>query len=148
MKRVLIVDDDRDITEALGELLEDKYDVKLAFDGSEALQILLAGGVDAMVLDLMMPTSGETVMAELKARGIEIPVIFASSVTNLKERAQRCGAADFIAKPFDVESLEEKLARICAARALSAADAVRPMPPPPVWTASGDQVHAPPAAGE
>ena len=112
MKRVLIVDDDRDITEALGELLEDKYDVKLAFDGSEALQILLAGGVDAMVLDLMMPTSGETLMAELKARGIEIPVIFTSSAMNLEERAQQSGAADFIAKPFDVESLEEKLARI------------------------------------
>ena len=112
MKRVLIVDDDRDITEALGELLEDKYEVRLAFDGSEALGILLDEDVDAVVLDLMMPTSGETLMKELKARGIEVPVIFASSATNLKERAQRNGATDFIAKPFDLRKLEDKLARI------------------------------------
>jgi len=112
MKRVLIVDDDRDITEALGELLEDKYEVRLAFDGSEALGILLDEDVDAVVLDLMMPTSGETLMEELKARGIKVPVIFASSAANLKERAQRNGATDFIGKPFELKKLEDKLARI------------------------------------
>lgn len=116
MKRVLIVDDERDITEALGELLQDKYEVELAFDGSEALDVLLDGRIDAVVLDLMMPTSGETLMTELKSRGIEVPVIFASSATNLEERAKRSGAADYIAKPFDFDHLEAKLEKLLGER--------------------------------
>jgi len=55
VKRVLIVEDDDDIREVLGELLGERYDVELATDGAEALAVLDRVTVDAIVLDLMMP---------------------------------------------------------------------------------------------
>jgi CheY-like chemotaxis protein len=113
MKRLLVVDDEPDVAEVLGELLIPTYAVTLAHDGAEALRILEAGGIDAVVLDLMMPVmSGEALMGELRARKIAVPVIFASAADDLAERASRSRASDFIAKPFDLAELEEKLARL------------------------------------
>lgn len=113
MKRVLIVDDERDVTEALAELLEPTYAVSMAFNGAEALAILEAGGIDAVVLDLMMPVmNGETLVAELQARGMRVPVIFASASHDLPHRARRSKVDDYIAKPFEPVVLEEKLVKL------------------------------------
>ncbi|HZH04813.1 MAG TPA: response regulator [Myxococcaceae bacterium] len=113
MKRVLVVDDERDVADALGELLGEHYAVIVAYDGTEALGLLETGGADLIVLDLMMPVmSGEALMSELQARGLTVPVILASAAADLQERARRSSANDFIAKPFDFEELERKVARL------------------------------------
>lgn len=113
MKRILVVDDERDIAEGLAELLASAYQVSVAFDGAEALRLLRAGSVDAVVLDLMMPVmSGEALMAELQSQGIRVPVIFASAAKDLQERCKQSGAVDFIAKPFKFSALQNKLARV------------------------------------
>ena len=54
MKRVLIVDDNADICDAIAMNLEDRYKVSIALNGAAALPIILAGGVDAGLLDLWL----------------------------------------------------------------------------------------------
>jgi CheY-like chemotaxis protein len=116
MKRVLVVDDERDVTDSLGELLGETYHVTLAYNGVDALRMLEANIFDAVVLDLMMPVmSGEKLMTELRTRGILVPVILASAASDLSERAERSHAHDFIAKPFDLHLLERKLAKLLGA---------------------------------
>ncbi len=112
MNRVLIVDDDFDICEALQLVLEGRYQVEIAYNGEQALQRLAGEKFDAMVLDLMMPVmDGESLMAELKRRGIELPVVFASAATQLATRARQAGAAAWLSKPFEAHELEAALER-------------------------------------
>src|SRR5690606_1058163 len=93
MKTVLIVDDEPDIAESLAELFADTYEVVLARDGAEAFRIISAGGIDAVLLDLMMPVmSGETLLAELRKAGIRLPVLLASAAKDLPQRCQQSGA--------------------------------------------------------
>ncbi|HYX91057.1 MAG TPA: response regulator [Myxococcaceae bacterium] len=113
MKHVLIVDDDYDICESLQLALEERYRVSTAHNGLQALRVLESDAtVDAVVLDLMMPVlDGESTMQEMRARGWSVPVIIASAATQLALRAQSSGAAAWIQKPFDVNDLEDALAR-------------------------------------
>jgi DNA-binding response OmpR family regulator len=114
MKRVLLVDDDIDILDSLALILEDTYDVRRARNGVEAL-VEVERGVDAVVLDLMMPLlDGEGFMTELRRRGIDVPVLVASAMGDLPRRCRELGVRDFIPKPFDVQSLEDKLSRLLA----------------------------------
>lgn len=116
MKRVLIVDDDYDICEALQLLLEPSYEVTVAYNGQQALERLLEEQFDAVVLDLMMPVmDGETLMRELKQRGVDLPVIFASAATHLQARARSNGAAGYLAKPFEASQLEAMLDQVLTA---------------------------------
>lgn len=111
MKRVLIVDDARDVADALGELLEESYEIGVVYSGADALAYLEERGADAVVLDVMMPgMSGEELMAILHARAIAVPVLFVSAAPDLAVRARRSRVADFISKPFRLAQLEAKLA--------------------------------------
>jgi CheY-like chemotaxis protein len=114
-RRVLVVDDDPDILESLQLLLEDTYEIELAENGHAALALLKKKHFDAMVLDLMMPVmSGQALISELAKAGIELPIIIASAVADLPRQAATLSVADAIAKPFDVDALENKLARVIA----------------------------------
>lgn len=111
MKRVLIVDDDYDICEAIQLLLETQYEVSVAHNGEQALaRIEATQPFDAILLDLMMPVmDGEAFFAELLRRGSAPPVIFASAAPQLPARAHFAGAAGFLRKPFDASQLESTL---------------------------------------
>jgi DNA-binding response OmpR family regulator len=116
MKRVLIVDDDPDILLSLSLLLDALYELCLARDGAEALQLLDGGfAADVIVLDLMMPVLDGTAMArELQRRGSRIPIILASAQSDLPGRARDLEAADYVMKPFRFEVLQAKLTRVLA----------------------------------
>jgi DNA-binding NtrC family response regulator len=116
-RRVLVVDDDPDILESLQLLLEDTYEIEVAENGAEALALLKVKRFDAIVLDLMMPVmSGEVLVQELARAGIDVPIVLASAVADLPRQAAALRVADAIAKPFDVDKLEQKLARVIDAR--------------------------------
>jgi two-component system response regulator MprA len=107
--RVLVVDDDPDIRASLRMVLDD-YEVVGACDGLEALEYVGAGGVDVIVLDLMMPTmDGATFLRELRARGISLPIIVSSAATGLSERVRELGVSIYLPKPFDIDQLEALL---------------------------------------
>ncbi|HMI84066.1 MAG TPA: response regulator [Polyangiaceae bacterium] len=109
-KRLLLVDDDPGILDALVVALENKYELSVAQDGEQGLRELDRGLFDAIVLDLMMPVlDGASMMRELSRRGIAIPVLVVSASNDLESRASALGAAGCIQKPFDLEQLEQKL---------------------------------------
>lgn len=112
-KRILVVDDDFDICDALQLILQRTYEVQVAYNGHEAFSLLEREAFDAVVLDLMMPSmDGEELMKAMHERGITVPVVFASAATHLSRRAQQSGAAGWVEKPFDAHQLESLLKRI------------------------------------
>ncbi len=138
---ILIVDDDETLRTELGSLLRDSgYVVSLASDGSEALERLTLGGVDVVLLDLVMP--GMTGLEVLRAAHAAHPTITFIVVTGhgnveVVVEAMKAGAADFVVKPFEFEALElllkglnDKLhARRELARLLESAPPTDPFPP-------------------
>src|SRR5262245_30895334 len=114
---VLIVDDNPPMIQILGGVLRGAgYDVRMATDGTRALDVVAARAPDLVVLDLQMPgLDGFEVCRRLKgdAATREIPVIVISAVDSVDEkvRAFEAGAADFVTKPFEGR---EVLARVGA----------------------------------
>lgn len=112
-QKLLLVDDDPDVLDAVSALLSDTYDVTVAEDGDEALDKLHADNYGCVILDLMMPRrSGAAVLAQLRAEAIHVPVILGSASVDVAERARELGAEDNIAKPYDFDALEAKIARL------------------------------------
>lgn len=112
--RVLIVDDDRRLSELLSEYLTQNGVLTVqAKDGPSALQSLPAGGFDAVILDIMMPgPDGLSVLRKIRERS-GVPVIMLTAKGDETDRVVglELGADDYMAKPF---SPRELLARIKA----------------------------------
>lgn len=114
--KILIVDDDPSILEALGDLLRDRYEVVVAGNGEEAVDRLASGPVDLVVLDMVMPLlDGEGALREIRGRGLRVPVIVASARGDRLANYRELGADDFIQKPFEIGTLERKIDRLLTA---------------------------------
>lgn len=116
MAKVLVVEDDRFLGSAYkAKLSKSGYDVQLATDGDEALEVLKTFVPAVILLDLVMPNRDgfSTLEAIRQTEGIkDIPVIVASNLGQKEDfdKAISLGATDFIVKS-DV-SLDELIARI------------------------------------
>jgi signal transduction histidine kinase/DNA-binding response OmpR family regulator len=111
---VLVADDRVDNIEFLRQyvLEPNGYKVKMAANGRSALQIALAGNVDLIISDLVMPQlSGLELMASLREAGKEIPTILMTfhGSEETAVRAFRLGARDYIMKPFTIEEMVEAI---------------------------------------
>jgi len=107
-RRVLVVDDDPDILDALSEILEvEGYDVQRARNGREALQRLEQGLPDLVLLDLMMPVMDGWEFARSLAPGARPPIIVLSADRNVSAKAKEIGALGWLAKPFELSELLE-----------------------------------------
>ena len=106
---ILIVDDHPDNLSVLYDVLDTKnYDVRVARDGRNALEIIKNDLPDLVLLDVIMPgMNGFEVCAKLKAskETKDIPVIFMTALTETvnKVRGFELGAFDYITKPFQIE---------------------------------------------
>ena len=113
---ILIVDDAPDNLMLMNELLQDRYEVKLANSGRNALRIVAqAPRPDLILLDVMMPEmDGYTVCQQLRADPdtVDIPVIFltAKNQSEDEQRGFREGAVDYISKPINPETLQARVA--------------------------------------
>lgn len=107
--RILVVDDDQINNKMLSKKLEKRgFDVIQAYCGMDCLDIVRKGGVDLILLDIMMPDlAGDAVLAELRKTysAFELPIIMVTGksetediVANLKN-----GANDYIVKPVNIE---------------------------------------------
>ncbi|QJD95990.1 response regulator [Mucilaginibacter robiniae] len=107
--KVLVCDDDRDILEMTGMLLEmEGYEVTTQSDSTKVLQQASEVQPDVFLLDFWMPhPSGEKLIQLIKAspRLSHIPVILFSAAINARQIAQASGADGYIDKPFDMEKL-------------------------------------------
>lgn len=112
-RRILVVEDDRTLRQALVFNLErEGYEVRGAVDGEQALAAARDGGIDLMLLDLMLPgMSGLEVLRTMRADGIDTPVVILSAKGGEIDKVVglKVGADDYIAKPF---SRPELLARV------------------------------------
>ncbi len=116
-RRILIVDDDPEITESLSYALSAKgYDVIVARDGNQGLSLAEKEDPDLVILDMMMPKrSGFLVLEKLRrTRSVPIRVIMitANEGSRHKAYAEMLGVDDYIRKPFAMDRLMDSVQRL------------------------------------
>jgi two-component system alkaline phosphatase synthesis response regulator PhoP len=112
-KRVLIVEDEPGLVMTLTDRLESEgYDVGAASDGPAGLQRARRERWDIILLDIMLPgASGFDVCRELRAQGIDTPVIMLTARGQVVDRVLglKLGADDYLTKPFDMRELAARI---------------------------------------
>jgi DNA-binding response OmpR family regulator len=112
-RRILVVDDDVAILEALEILLGSRYDVLTASDGQHALRLIEDQLVDLVVSDVLMPlVAGEELVEAARRSGVRIPVILMSGHRERLDLARDAGADAYLYKPFPFRTLEERIERL------------------------------------
>jgi two-component system, OmpR family, response regulator len=113
--RVLVVEDDRKIASfVVNGLKQNGFAVDHAADGEDALFRAQTIAYDAAVVDVMLPKlDGLSLVAQLRARAMQLPVLFLSAKASVDDRVRglQAGADDYLTKPF---AFSELLARIQA----------------------------------
>lgn len=111
--KILIVEDEPKTGEYLRQgLNEAGFVADLAANGSDGLHLALHGEYDLVILDVMLPElDGWQVLALLRRRGLEMPVLFLTARDQVEDRVKglELGADDYLVKPF---SFAELLARV------------------------------------
>ena len=113
--RVLVVDDDPEIVDAVGEALQDDgYLVETATDGATALKRVLEAPPDLIVLDVRMPNLNGWEFCEIVRRQShtrDVPVLFLTACSEVRDQitAMQVGGSDHLAKPFRLDVLREKV---------------------------------------
>lgn len=114
-KKILVVDDEKDIVELVGiNLKRNGYDILTAHNGADALAMAEKQPPDAIILDIMMPgMDGNTVVRQLKAdaRLAQIPVIMLTAKSGEIDVvvSLTLGADDYVTKPFSMSILLARL---------------------------------------
>jgi signal transduction histidine kinase len=121
VKRLLVADDDPDITQMLlDRLTSDGYLVQTANDGDEALAALRSSKFDGLILDIGMPKKdGLEVLHKIREEQPVLPVIMITAAAT-RDRAlvaMQAGAQDYLLKPFDGEQLKMVVERWVAGNA-------------------------------
>lgn len=113
-RRILVVDDEPDILEFLQVILEEEGYAVVTSDKGEYLEQLHNGGLPHLILldVLLSGKDGREIVKYLKSQQETryIPVIMFSAHPSAEETARQAGAEDFLAKPFNINVLLEKIA--------------------------------------
>jgi len=117
MKRILVVDDDLAILEALDITLRDAgYETETSTKNGEYIERSLRRQLpDLMILDILLSGhDGRDICKKVKSREEtkQIPVILISAHPNAEKTALEAGADDFLAKPFNIDDLLAKVERL------------------------------------
>jgi response regulator RpfG family c-di-GMP phosphodiesterase len=112
--RILIVDDEAEITAILADLFEDKYDCTTAGSAEEALRLLAAKDYELVVSDITMPgMSGLDMIPHVRNSWPNSVVVMISGMQTVESAidALRLGAFDYVMKPFDLRQVEAVVKR-------------------------------------
>ena len=117
--KILVVDDDQECVEAIRVALQSRgYEVEIARDGNQALQMTEQVNPDLIILDMMMPQrSGFLVLENIRRnRPDPLPVIMitANEGSRHKAYAEMLGVHDYLRKPFAMDKLLECVERLLA----------------------------------
>lgn len=107
-EKILVIDDELAPRESIRMVLEDRYEVSTAPGAIEGLNMLDAFPVDLVVMDIRMPRmDGITALQEIKKRHPDTEVILLTAYASLETArdAIRCGAFDYLLKPFDKDDV-------------------------------------------
>jgi two-component system, OmpR family, response regulator len=114
--RVLVVEDDRSLAEALRKgLTQEGHVVDIVHDGAEGLTLAESGVHDAVILDVMLPgMDGMSVARRLREEAIHVPILMLTARDALPDRISGfdAGADDYLTKPFAFEELLVRLRAI------------------------------------
>lgn len=114
--RLLVVDDEHDLTELLSEFLgSEGYDIKTAVDGEQAIRILEAERFDAVLLDILMPKrNGIDVLKYITKNHPATKTVMVTGHSDLRSavEARQLGAAEFITKPYHLQTILSTLQRV------------------------------------
>ena len=120
--RVLLVEDEADLREALGQALREAgHEVVLASDGEQGLALVTGQTFDVVVTDIKLPkVDGQTLLRRVLVETPGTHVILISAFGDIEQAvaALKQGAYDYLAKPFEVARLLALLARISEQRTL------------------------------
>ena len=120
MARVLLIDDDRNLREVVGFMLEEAgYAVETAGDAETGLARLVERGADLVLTDMKMPgRDGMDVLREVQPTGTPVIVLTAHGTVPQAVQAMQLGAASYLLKPFERAELLIAVERALADRAL------------------------------
>lgn len=118
-KRVLLVDDDAEVLESMKTILESKgFEILVARDGNQGIQVAEKERPDLVVLDMMMPNRSGLLVLESLRRTHPIPLrvimITANEGNRHKAYAEMLGADDYLRKPFPMDRLVASVERLLA----------------------------------
>jgi CheY-like chemotaxis protein len=113
---ILVVDDDESIRQTVSEILEvEGYLVSAAANGEEALERVEQSRPALVLLDMRMPIlDGWGFARVLRERGIALPILVMTAAQNARSWAEEIGADGYVAKPFDLDDLLNKVDRLRA----------------------------------
>jgi DNA-binding response OmpR family regulator len=104
-RRVLVIEDDQNLSRAVANLLEDDgFDVVQCYDGESGLMVGLKGEFDIIVLDLMLPKrNGFSVCQDLRTAGVNTPLLMLTAKDGELDEVEglEVGADAFVHKPFE-----------------------------------------------
>jgi two-component system alkaline phosphatase synthesis response regulator PhoP len=108
-RAILVADDEENLARGIAEnLLAEGYRVTTVGDGIAALEEILRGGYDLVVLDVMMPgLDGFAVCEEARRQGIVTPILFLTAKSGVDDRIRglEAGGDDYLPKPFHLREL-------------------------------------------
>jgi DNA-binding response OmpR family regulator len=114
-RRILIIEDDKDIARLVELHLKDQgYEVEAAYDGKAGLELALSKSYDLIILDLMLPgVDGVEICRRVRAASVYAPILMLTAKSTELDRVLglEIGADDYVTKPF---SIRELLARVKA----------------------------------
>lgn len=118
--RILLVEDEKELSRALAKMLtKDGYDVDCVYDGLDGLSFASVGMYDIILLDVIMPKmNGFDVLAQIRNKKIDTPVIMLTALTDEKDKIQGLdkGADDYVSKPFSFNELSARIRAVLRRR--------------------------------
>lgn len=115
---ILIVEDDKKVVELLKETIEEigsGCNIKIAYNGKEAVEIFEKEKIELALLDIKMPVmDGVQVLTELHNRKIWLPIIIltAYSVKDIEHKLLEFGIVDYLSKPLDIPKLKKRIKEV------------------------------------
>jgi two-component system OmpR family response regulator/two-component system copper resistance phosphate regulon response regulator CusR len=114
---VLVIEDEAILGKALQRGLSDcHHDCTWVRSGRKGLDLILSQRFDAIILDLLLPDlDGIEILNSLRAEGVQTPVLVLTALGSVENRVRglRCGADDYLVKPFAFPELTARLEALC-----------------------------------
>lgn len=106
--KLLIIEDDKHLSETIRETVQELFETQQAYDGEEGLFLAEQNIFDVIILDIMLPyMNGYEVLQNLRKKNITTPVMMLTAKDGIDDKIQgfKVGADDYLVKPFHREEL-------------------------------------------
>lgn len=113
--KVLVIEDDRNLSDTVCESISQLFEAEQAFDGEEGLYLAQQGIYDLIILDIMLPLmDGYEVLRRLREEGSRTPVLLLTAKDGIGDKIEgfKAGADDYLVKPFHRDELLLRLEAI------------------------------------